>query len=69
MSIVPLLFLRTLVNKDNKSNIKEEEFSGDISMNPMLSNVLLFVSRIENKINHFLPNLFGGSLFIIARKI
>ena len=68
MSIVPLLFLRTLVNKDNKSNIKEEEFSGDISMNPMLSNVLLFVSRIENKINHFLPNLFGGSLFIIARK-
>ena len=69
IAITPLLYLRTILNKDDKSDIKDEEFSNDISMNPLLSNVLLFLSRIENKISSFLPNLFGGSLFIIARKI
>ena len=66
--ITPLLYLRTILNKDDKSDIKEEEYSNDISMNPILSNILLFISRVENKINKFLPNIFGGSLFIIARK-
>ena len=68
MAITPLLYLRAILNKDDKSNIKNEEFSNDISMNPLLSNILLFVSRIENKISSFLPNLFGGSLFVIVRK-
>ena len=68
MSIVPLLYLRTIVNKDDKSDIQDAEFTNDISMNPLLSNILLFVSRVENKISDFLPNLFGGSLFIIAEK-
>jgi len=68
ISITPLLFLRTVLNKDNKSEVKEAEFSNDISMNPLFSNILLFISRIENKINHLLPNIFGGSLLIIARK-
>lgn len=68
MSIVPLLWLRTILNKDYKSDISKEEYSNDISMNPILSDILLFISKIENKINKFLPNFFGGSLFIIARK-
>lgn len=68
IAITPLLYLRTILNKDDKSNIKNEEFNIDMSMNPLLSNILLFVSRIENKISNFLPNLFGGSLFVIARK-
>lgn len=68
MSITPLLYLRTILNKDDKSEIKEREFNNDISMNPVLSNILLIISKIENKINNFLPNFFGGSLFIIARK-
>lgn len=68
MSIIPLLYLRSILNKDDQSDIKEEEFSGDISMNPIISNILLFISRIENKISYLLPNLFGGSLFAIARK-
>ena len=68
MSITPLLYLRTILNKDDKSDIREEEFNSDISMNVILSNVLLFISRVENKINKFLPNIFGGSLFVIARK-
>lgn len=68
MAIIPLLYLRTILNRDDKSKIKNEEFHNDISMNPLLSNILLFISRLENKINNFLPNFFGGSLFIIARK-
>ena len=68
MSITPLLFLRRVLNKDDGSIVREEEYSNDISINPTLSKILLFISNIENKINRFLPNLFGGSLFIIARK-
>ena len=68
MAITPLLFLRRVLNKDDGSKVREEEYSNDISINPTLSKILLFISNIENKINRFLPNLFGGSLFIIARK-
>lgn len=68
ISITPLLFLRRILNKDDESKVKDEEYNSDISMNPFLSNILFFLSRIENKLNRFLPNLFGGSLFIIARK-
>lgn len=68
ISIIPLLYLRTILNKDDKSNIKEEEYSSDISMNSTIGSILLFISRIEKKINKYLPNLFGGSLFIIAKK-
>lgn len=68
ISIVPLLLLRRLVNKDLGNAVETEEYAQDISMNPMINNILLFISRIENKINDFLPNLFGGSLFVIARK-
>lgn len=68
ISIVPLLFLRRVLNKDDGSKVREEEYNSDISMNSALSNILLFISRIENKLNKFLPNLFGGSLLVIARK-
>jgi len=68
ISITPLLYLRTILNKDDSSVINKNEFSKDMSMNPMLNYILLSITRIENKISKFLPNLFGGSLFIIARK-
>jgi len=69
MSIVPLLFLRRMLHRDDASEVQASEHNKDISMNPFLSKVLLFISRIENKLNKYLPNLFGGSLFVIARKI
>ena len=68
MSITPLLFLRTNLNRDDKSEVKDAEFNNDMSINPVFSDVLLFISRVENKINHLLPNIFGGSLLIIAEK-
>ena len=68
IGIIPLLFLRTILNRDDKSEAKETELSKDISMNPLLSNLLLFILRVENKISHMLPNMFGGSLLIMAKK-
>ncbi len=68
MSIVPLLFLRRLIFRDTKCSVELHEYNHDISINPFLSNILLYLSRLENKFNKYLPNLFGGSLLVIARK-
>jgi len=68
IAITPLLFLRRVLNKDDGSKVRDEEYNSDISMNPLLSKILLFISRVENKLNKLLPNWFGGSLFVIARK-
>ena len=68
ITITPLLFLRRLLNKDDGSKVKEDEYSNDISMNPIISKILEIISNIENKFNNYLPNLFGGSLLIVAKK-
>lgn len=68
ISITPLLYLRRILNKDDGSRTKEEEYNNDISIGSLINNILLFISRAENKLNKFLPNCFGGSLFMIARK-
>ena len=64
--ILPLLLLRTVIHKDTVV-VKAEEYKKGNSMNYYLSSLLL-ISRIENKLNKFMPNLIGGSLFIIATK-
>lgn len=69
MTITPLLFLRRVLNKDNGSSVKDEEYSQDISMNKYMSDILLFLSRVENRLNDLLPNLFGGSLSIVGQRI
>lgn len=66
--ITPLLLLRKIIKKDNSSNLKEED-TINISINPIINKILLTISNLENKIHKYIPNLFGGSLFIIARKI
>lgn len=68
MSIIPLLLLRSIINRDSKMEIVESEYSDAISINPIINAVLLLIVRLENKISKFLPNVFGGSLFIIAGK-
>lgn len=68
ITITPLLFLRRILNKDDGSSVKEDEYDTDISINPIINKILLYISKIENKINKFLPNIFGGSLLIIAKK-
>lgn len=69
ISIVPLLFLRRFVHKDDGTFIDQQEYMADISINPILNKILLFITRIENKMNTYLPNYFGGSLLVVAVKI
>jgi len=68
IAILPLLFLRTLINKDHNYVVSNEKNSQEMSIHPILNFILLVISRLENRLNKILPNLFGGSLFIIARK-
>ena len=68
ISIIPLLFLRTIIKPDNKHKKNYTNDNTDIKINPILNTILLSICRIENSLNHFLPNVFGGSLLIVARK-
>lgn len=68
ISIVPLLFLRRFIHKDDGTSIRQEEYMADISINPFFNKILLYLTRFENKLNKFLPNYYGGSLLILATK-
>lgn len=67
--IVPLLWLRKILHSDLDSEVLAEEQDIDISINPFLNKTLLWLCRLENKIRQYLPNLFGGSLMVVAKKI
>ncbi|PMH28890.1 hypothetical protein BCU71_19315 [Vibrio lentus] len=69
ISIVPLLFLRTLLNQDSETPVSDEEYTKEIKQNRLLNAILLKMMRFENRVHKFLPNWFGGSLFIIGKKI
>ena len=66
--ITPLLFLRTVLHKDSGKAISSKEYHQEISISPILNTLLLYLSSFENKISRWLPNVLGGSLFVIARK-
>lgn len=68
ISIVPLLWLRKFLHSWRRTVSKGDTLAGDISMNPFVNWILLRVSSFENKLNRFLPNYSGGSLFVIAKK-
>lgn len=68
ISIVPLLYLRKLINRDDGLQIDNAEHGRVMSTGYAMNKLLLFISNIENKINFFVPNLFGGSLFVVAKK-
>lgn len=69
-AILPLFFLRKLLEPDTKKTVTQEEYQSDISMNPIMSTTLLLFSRIENKLSRINPACYmgGGSLLVIARK-
>lgn len=68
ISLVPLLLLRRLLNQECHASPNSKIQKGDISINPLLNQLLLSISRAENRLNTFLPNCFGGSLLLIASK-
>ena len=67
--ILPLLWLRKILHSDDGAEILERELKADIALNPVINKILLLLCRIENRIRHLLPNVFGGSLMIVAQKL
>lgn len=66
--ITPLLYIRKLLDYDDGSDIENKETFKHLELNVIINKLLLFISRLESKFNKFLPNKFGGSLFLIAKK-
>ncbi len=66
ISIVPLLFLRRIFKPDRGRDYAGHR-SEDSANNRFMNKILLWFCRIENKFIDFIPNFFGGSLYVIAR--
>ncbi len=66
--IVPFLWLRKILHSDLNSEVSAVEKKTDITINPFLNKILLGLCRLENKVRKVLPNLFGGSLLVVAKK-
>jgi 2-polyprenyl-3-methyl-5-hydroxy-6-metoxy-1,4-benzoquinol methylase len=68
MSITPLLFLRGLFNPDKGGSYIGYKAEDSVT-NPFINKILLWLCRGENSLIDFLPNFFGGSLYVVARAV
>lgn len=66
MSIVPLLFVRSVFKADRGRNYKGCRAEASAA-HPVIGKILVWICRLENRLIDFLPNFCGGSLFVIAR--
>lgn len=66
MFITPLLLIRAILYPDRGGNYAGYRAESSIT-NPFINKVLLWLCRKENKLIDFLPNIFGGSLYVVAR--
>lgn len=64
ISITPLLLLRKFMER---LGYKSEPLNG-LYINPLLNRFLYAICKIENSINKYLPNVLGGSIFLIVEK-
>jgi len=64
MAIVPLLLLRKMVFAEKN----ETRAEAALSIHPFINRILLMLTRLENSVNAWLPNVCGGSLMMIARR-
>ncbi|NOH70740.1 class I SAM-dependent methyltransferase [Vibrio pectenicida] len=66
--ITPFLLLRRFIYPDNNQPVSESEYGDNISINPYVNTILDYVCRFEHSINSFIPDSFGGSIFVVGRK-
>jgi len=66
--IVPLLLLRRLIGKMPESE-KQKSKKDLFSINPVLNRILFGLCEIDRKMGEYLPDLFGGSILLVAEKI
>ncbi len=69
VSILPLLFLRRLLNPDKGNKVTEEERHQEIHINPLMNRLLLKITQLENRFFSWIPNLAGGSIILVAKKL
>ena len=66
MCIAPLLFLRRIFKPDKGGNYAGYRAEDSVN-NRFINKIFLWLCRIENRMIDFIPNFFGGSLFVVAR--
>jgi 2-polyprenyl-3-methyl-5-hydroxy-6-metoxy-1,4-benzoquinol methylase len=66
MCITPFLFLRGILKPDRGENYTGYRAEDSIS-NRFINKIFLLFCRMENRLIDFIPNFFGGSLFVVAR--
>jgi len=67
--ILPLLLLRRILNADNKIPVTKKERHQEININSLINRILQKISLLENKFASWIPNLAGGSIILVARKL
>jgi 2-polyprenyl-3-methyl-5-hydroxy-6-metoxy-1,4-benzoquinol methylase len=68
MSILPLLLLRSWLKKDEKIPLKTDE-SIEVALHPFINQILYSLTKLESRLERYLPNIIGGSLLSIAQTI
>jgi SAM-dependent methyltransferase len=66
-SITPFLLLRRFLKPDS-GNVGDKAGDENLRTHPVVNKFLTLVCRLENRCVNLLPNFFGGSLCIVARK-
>ena len=69
ISILPLLYIRTILNKDDGSLPKFDEYEQEIKMNKIINTILDITSSVENKVLERFNSNIGGSIILIAKKV
>ncbi len=70
VTILPFLYLRHLIKRDNQSPVTDEEIKKyKISINPIINFVLDKISFFESILFNILSPPFGSSIIAVGRKI
>jgi len=66
--LTPLLFIRKLIDRDDGSEVRKDEEFKYMNLSKFTNRVLSFICYMDKKLERYLPNICGGSLFIIGKK-
>lgn len=68
VSILPLLYLRTIFDKDD-GVVKENDLKDRFKINPIINNILKLVLNMENRLLAHSSLRWGGSILLVAEKL
>lgn len=69
VTILPLLYLRTITHRDNQKEVSKDEYNKSIKVNSIVNKVLDILLSIEKSLlKNYKPSI-GGSIILIAQKL